>query len=364
MTGGARRHITQFDGLRGVAVLLVLAEHFTFNDWVRSWSPGSAGVRIFFVLSGFLITGILLGERDRDAPAAVARRFFYNRALRLLPAFGVAVAVAALLGIAGMRKDWVWHLSYLSNVQVMLERNWTGAGHFWTLAVEQQFYLLWFPLVVLAPKRWLWPLVLACLVAAPLFRGLIVAGGTPFLNVLLPAQTDALALGAVIALCLHGPVRGGLWRRFGHGAVLWPLVVVAVATSAPWPGLAKPLWLSWVVQPAVVALAAGSAVAAVAGDPARLGWLKSRWLVGLGQISYGLYVFHYFVPQALNRYVPFVAGLTEGWEKLLRLVLWLLVSLALAAASWRWLEQPALRRKDRLAKGPEKDDPMPAKAVI
>lgn len=365
-----RSHITEFDGLRGAAVLLVLAEHFTFNEWVRGWAPGAIGVRTFFVLSGFLITGILLSDRERFDAATVARRFFRNRALRLLPPFAVAVALAALLGVADMRADWLWHASYLSNVEVVLERRWTGAGHFWTLAVEQQFYLLWFPVVVLLPRRWL-PLVMVALVlAAPAFRGLIVAGKTEFLNVLLPAQWDALVLGALLALVQRaGPGRAAT-GVVGHPAVMWLALAAVVLASAPLP-VAKPLWLVWVVQPALISFAALSLIAAASLGGNRLWLLRLAWLVALGRISYGVYVFHYFVPQVLNRYVPFVAGLTEGPEKLLRLAIWVSVSILVAAASWQWLEKPALRRKagvvwrqGAVPATPQTNDPMPAKAVI
>lgn len=340
-----RGHVVPFDGLRGLAVLLVLAEHFTFSEAVRGWSPGSIGVRTFFVLSGYLITGILLSDRDRFDPMTVARRFFRNRALRLLPPFLVAVAFAFVLGIADMRSDWMWHISYLSNVQVMLERRWTGAGHFWTLAVEQQFYVLWFPLVVLLPRRWLVPLVLCLLLTAPVVRMLIVAGYSDFLNVLLPAQVDALALGALLAV-MSRRLRGRAAIAFlGRPVVMWCLTGLVLMTSAPYPGWEKPAFLSWVVQPGLVALAAASVISAAMTGKARVGLLRLPVLTGLGRISYGVYVFHYFVPQALSHHVPYVAGLDDGPEKVLRLLIWIVVTALLAAASWRWLEKPALRLK-------------------
>ncbi len=359
-----RAHIVQFDGLRGCAVILVLVEHFTFNEWIRGWSPGSVGVRGFFVLSGLLITGILLDDRDRYSAGAVARRFFRNRALRLLPPFGVAVVLAALAGVAGMRSDWLWHAAYLSNVQIYLAGQWTGAGHFWTLAVEQQFYVLWFPVVVLLPRRWLLPVVVALLVGAPLFRMAIVAGWSEFLNVLIPAQADALATGALIALLLRLARGREVLALLGRQGVMIVLGLAVVMLSAPLP-FVKPALLVWVVQPTIVAAAVASLICAVLTGQGRLGWLASPALTGLGRISYGLYIFHYFVPQVLNLYVPAVAGLDAGPEKLLRVVVWAGLSVLLAVASWHLIEKPALRLKashaghsgrvpDRIAKHDEK----------
>lgn len=339
----SRSHLPHLDGLRGVAVLLVLVEHFTYNDWLRGWSPGSMGVRTFFVLSGFLITGLLLADRDRLDAGTVARRFFRNRALRLLPAFFLAVALAAVLGIADMRQDWPWHLAYLSNVEIWLERRWSGAGHFWTLAVEQQFYLLWFPVVVLLPRRWLLPVVALCLVTGPAIRIGIAAGGTEFLNVLFPAQADALALGALLAVAMRSVAGRAVIDRLARPWLLWGAVLLLVALSAPvWE---RPAVLSWVVQPSVIACVAALTLCTVIARPARLGWLLAPWLVHLGRMSYGLYLFHYLVPQALNLHVPFVAGLTEGPEKLLRVAIWLVLSIVAAELSWRFVEQPALRLK-------------------
>lgn len=340
-----RGYIAEFDGLRGLAVLLVLVEHFTYNEWVRSWSPGSAGVRTFFVLSGFLITGILLADRDRFDVLTAARRFFRNRALRLLPPFLLAVVLAAALGIAGMRSDWLWHVTYLSNLQIALDHRWSGAGHFWTLAVEQQFYLLWFPVVMLLPRRWLLPVVICLLFIAPAFRMLIVAGRSTFIDVLFPAQVDALALGALLALLQQMRQGGVVMTVMGKPLVMWGLIGLAVLASAPIPGVERTAFLSWVVRQSVLAAAAASVIMAVLSQQKRLGWLRIPALAGLGRISYGVYIFHYFVPPALNAYVPFVAALDEGPEKLLRLAIWVGVSILLAAASWRYVEKPAMRYK-------------------
>src|ERR1700761_829228 len=148
----------RLDGLRALAVGGVFLDHFVHAPAIHALRTGDARVRLFFVLSGFLITSILLEERDR-APrlADSAVRFYGRRLLRLSPALWLAIAAAAALGLANMRHDWWKHGLYLTNFMVAKHHNWLGPAHFWTLSVEEQFYLVWFFVVMVAPRRWLVP---------------------------------------------------------------------------------------------------------------------------------------------------------------------------------------------------------------
>ena len=346
----------RLDGLRAVAVLGVFAEHFTYSELIRGWSPGMIGVRTFFVLSGFLITSILLQQRGTAPAGELAGRFFLRRFLRLAPPFYLAIVLAAALGISGMRADWWVHGLYLSNIQIAMQQQWSGAGHFWTLAVEEQFYLLWFPAVILAPRRWLLPICLACLVGAPLFRSLILLDASPFIDVLLPAQLDSLSIGALLAVIVRSPRLAQLDAFFLSRRTFTILAVAVVALSAPWLHEVLPgsTMLRWVLLPMLISLCAACIVRqCVAAEGAALGWLKHPALVHVGKISYGLYVFHYFVPPALYEHVPAILHLTEGPLKLVRSLLWVLISLALAELSWRLVEKPLMRRRrGRAEEGP------------
>lgn len=348
VAGRSIPYYARLDGLRALAVLGVFAEHFTYSELIRGWGPGMIGVRTFFVLSGFLITSILLGQRGSASGGTLARRFFMRRFLRLSPPFYVAIALAALLGISGMRADWWVHGLYLSNFQIAFQEQWSGAGHFWTLAVEEQFYLLWFPAVVLAPRRWLLPIVLACLVLAPGFRLLIVFGASTFIDVLLPSQLDSLGAGALIAVISRTPALGWADRAFLHRRALVLLMVSVVILSAPWhhAGLHKPMIVNWVLLPTLVSLTAAALIRqCVAAEGNSLRWLTHPALVHVGKISYGLYVYHYFVPPALYEHVPAILQLTEGYLKLVRSLIWILISFVLAELSWRLIESPVMRRR-------------------
>ncbi|MBS1302742.1 acyltransferase [Loktanella sp. SALINAS62] len=343
---GSLNYFPALDGLRALAVLAVFAEHFTYNEFVRGWGPGTIGVRTFFVLSGFLITSILLKEIGTAPVSKLATRFYGRRLLRLAPAFYVAIALAALLGIAEMRSAWWIHGLYLSNFQILLQERWTGAGHFWTLAVEEQFYLLWFPLVVLAPRRWLLPLVLTCLALAPAFRSLIPMGASPFINVMLPGQVDSLAAGALVALARFRSDLRWLDQIFLSRAWLIVLWTMTLAVSAPL--YHKPAFLSWVLLPSLMSLAAACLVrTCVEGQATALRLLCRPAMIWMGKRSYGLYIFHYLVPPFLFSYIPAIELLGDGPLKFVRLVIWVVLTLVLAELSWRYVERPFLRLKDR-----------------
>src|SRR5260221_9898147 len=172
----------QLDGIRGIAVGLVVLHHWT--DVGRSMDLGNIGVQLFFVLSGFLITGILL---DMRAALEVGRRsfrdvltsFWQSRAARIWPVCFVTLAAVFVAGDRfEKRDDMAWHAMFASNF-LFIERGEFGSSlaHFWTLAVEQQFYLVWPFAILLVRRKWLESITLALVVLAPLTRAGIYPPG-------------------------------------------------------------------------------------------------------------------------------------------------------------------------------------------
>ncbi|WP_108660159.1 acyltransferase family protein [Acuticoccus kandeliae] len=351
--GRSLGYIPALDGLRALAVLAVFAEHFTYNDLIRGFNPGMVGVRTFFVLSGFLITTILLNERGTAPVATLAARFWYRRVLRLMPVFLIAIALTWALNLGEMRQSIYWHLSYLSNVQVFVEHRWTGAGHFWTLAIEEQFYLLWFPLVMLLPVRWILPAIVAAILGSLAYRGVVTVGIDNFANVLLPGQLDSLAIGALLAIVVRTP-RLAFLDRMVNGPALVAAGALAVVLLSPtvhemanlnWP------YIGWVGLPFLVGLGAAALVRMACTPGALARHLSHPALIHMGQISYGLYVWHYFVPQFTYTYIPNFHVLDEGALALVRTVIWVGLTFLLAELTW-WLVERPLRAFRNLPRGP------------
>ena len=357
-------HYAGLDGLRGIAVLAVLLYHAGVP-----WAPGGfLGVEVFFVLSGFLITSLLVAEWERSSKIALGA-FWARRARRLLPALFCLVAVIgiyyALAGAAhavpGLKGDGISALTYFSNWhQIVAGANYFAATgpispleHTWSLAIEEQFYLVW-PLVVLG-VLWLAsrlgsgdrrrPLVLllglsvAGAIASALDMALIFEGGRNLTRVYYGTDTRAsgLLIGASVAIALAlvrerpRPATRGLGPAalIALGVTVVGMAVVNGATAWMYPyGL--------LVLDALVATLIVAAVTSPGCVAART--LATRPLRGLGQISYGVYLWHF----------PLFLWLSEdttGESGASLLILRLAVTLAVSIASYVLIEQPIRQRR-------------------
>ena len=338
----------ELDGLRTVAVAAVAWSH-----WLPQWQfgvPFGAGVHLFFVLSGFLITRILLAQRAAPSRVAAVGRFFARRALRLFPAFYVVLACAWLADVPLARETWAWHAAYLSNVFIAGGASWQGHfSHFWSLAVEEQFYLVWPWIVLWAPGRALTAVLVLTALAGPVAHLLAASRGLaePFWALVPAGSADSLAVGALVALGAwsDAAVNDGRWTRAAlAGAAAGALVGLADARGgapwwlAAWRQLAQALVFAWVVW---------RGVRGVDGATGRV--LRFPAMIAIGRISYGVYLVHAFAPLVLH------AGLgamgvhgVDAWPAALRALAAWGTSLALAGLLWVGVEAPAHRWKARL----------------
>ena len=367
------------DGLRAVAVMLVFASHYFNLPPALSW--GFVGVDIFFVLSGFLITGILYDSQHRPDRYRV---FYVRRTLRIFPLY-YAVLLAPVLLYPVFRwqlhpAQWMWPM-YLGNYarffwsadvvnntsvfEDIRSRAFPGFAyqipHLWSLCIEEQFYLLW-PLLVFTVGRRerLRNFCAAMVVAVLLLRMLVLhafSAHTLSLGLLyrtLPLRADALLLGGAVALCLRGREGKRLIDLAAAGfyallAVFAVLEVVSRARLGHWidPEYMK-LYSAWGYT--LLALAAATVI--LLAVDART-WLYRLclhpWLRWLGVRSYGFYVYHLLLGQA---WILLSTALCLGHKGVAARVLPVVAFAGSAAVSWasfRYLESPVLRLKARFA---------------
>jgi peptidoglycan/LPS O-acetylase OafA/YrhL len=367
-------HLPVLDGIRGLAVLMVLLFHFIGGEQptniferivIGVTSYGNYGVELFFVLSGFLITGILYDTRDTKH---YFRNFFMRRVLRIFPLYyGVlflVFLVAPLIpAFRGPTLDYlldrqVWAWLYAVNVYIALQGEWAFSyiQHFWSLAVEEHFYLFW-PFVVFAlavsPRR----LIAVCLVlasAALLGRLLGAALGVSWWStyVLTPLRLDGLALGAAMAVYIRQP--GGkdhLFRMLPTVAICAGVLLVATfawTRLVTRDGLQIAMTLRagtiQVLLACLLVYALSTSARSMAGR-----FFRSQTMTLLGTYSYGLYVYHHFLSHYMTTH-GFVAAATERIGShtagvALQALIGIVLSAAVAYVSYEYYERPLLRLK-------------------
>jgi peptidoglycan/LPS O-acetylase OafA/YrhL len=328
---GARTSLVyrpELDGIRGLAILLVIAQHISLPNTVLA---GVVGVNLFFVLSGYLITGILLAEVRATGKVDI-RRFYERRVRRLVPAL-VAVVLATGVVMAAQGKLWEYlgpagvSLFYVSDIAKAAGYDLGYVGHTWSLAMEEQFYLLWPALLLFLPRRFLVPAVLAGIAGAIALQVIVVGWQDNVLAHFRPdVRADAILWGCLIALV---PVRVPRWA-----AIAGLVGVFAVTFSGLWP-----------YSIALSSIASAVVVAGAAQIAAPLSW---RPLVRVGEISYGLYLW-----QALP------AGLLLSQTQagnVFAMAAVVVIAFTLAFLSERWIERP-FRRSRSAVSGPIAAEP-------
>lgn len=382
----ANERIPALDGLRGIAIGLVMLFHFAqtvgaVNVLDRIVLAGAhtgwIGVDLFFVLSGFLITGILYDTRGANN---YFTSFYARRFLRIFPLYYAALTlffvVLPLLGqnpLGATASRWPWFWFYGSNFLTI----WVGypsryLQHFWSLAIEEQFYLVWPVLVILFTRRQLIALTAVVAIAAAALRGALYASGfAPITNYFSTVtRADTLAMGAMIALLVRDPVGARWLKRIAGWALLVgvPAVVVLLAHTS------KPAWSLWrlpgqILGYSMIGIVCAAIIAwSITGSPALAlnRFLRSRPLTFLGQYSYGIYVIHVPIDTAARAMNLHVAALAQYTGSITAgLVLYAIgagaTTIVLALVSWNLLEKRFLALKRYYT--PQIDAPPPIVVV-
>jgi peptidoglycan/LPS O-acetylase OafA/YrhL len=359
MSRAAIPHQPALDGVRGVAVAVVLL----FHAGVTGFDGGYLGVSIFFTLSGYLITSLLLAEHDTEGRIGLGA-FYARRARRLLPASLLCVAVIVIadaltdwfVAVDTIRRDalgavlqianWVF-LAGDGSYQDLVARSAGQASpfeHYWSLAVEEQFYWLW-PVVFLvltqvAGGRWrthgIAALTAVAVVAAPVIA---VVWGPDAVYWATPARLSEILLGVLVAALLHRrPIRLDVatTRRWAWAA---PTAAVALGVAiVTFPTSGGPAYSGWL--PAIGVASALLVVGLQVPGPVRSA-LSVGPLTWLGRISYGVYLFHWPVFVVLDQRRTGLDG--GGVDTIALLAVRLVVTLAIAQASFTLFEQPIRR---------------------
>ena len=344
-------HSPALDGLRGLAVLLVVAYHFVGHHvLVGGW----VGVDVFFVLSGFLITALLLDERRVHGRVDV-RRFYARRAARLLPALVLVLGIWSVLLLLFHGQGWLSATpsgdgrgrsldvaSSFGDIGIALGygANWiyaTGGGeaplaHLWSLAVEEQFYLLW-PATLLAlltlSGRVKYTVAAALVILSATLPWLYWNGGEGQNRIYFGTDTRAVGLlaGALAALLWHRRRSAGRPAVLARSRAIIGLAAVALVACYVGNEPAK-----FVLMPALMALAVSQVVPHLAEGGGRLGRLLGpRWLLWAGRRSYALYLWHYLWATWTHP-LPMQVGVPLG----------IAGAVASTELSWRLVEQPIL----------------------
>ncbi|MFP4894853.1 acyltransferase family protein [Paraburkholderia sp. EG304] len=357
-----KTRIAGFDGLRAIAVLMVFLHHRLFDG---IGEIGHLGVWIFFALSGFLIIGILSSQRAHIESGdsrfgAELGRFLFRRTLRIFPIYYLMLVVTCGMMAFGLTNRELasgmpFHFAYLSNFWIgSVLRYWPGRySHLWSLAIEEQFYLVVAPLLLLLATR---RHRAACCA--------MVAVGLAALFAMRAAHWEEITiythpLSNVWLLALGG-IGGGIIANdggrvrawLGHGLTLFMLSLVVIglcATEPRWNLLDDP-WLYTAISATYgVGIAALVTSIACCRNATVMGLLQTRWLAALGRISYGFYLYHNLIPDLTRsrRAEALFGGAVPAWAHALGIVASFAISLGIAVLSWRLIEAPILQVKAR-----------------
>jgi peptidoglycan/LPS O-acetylase OafA/YrhL len=343
-----RHYVPALDGLRTFAVALVILVHVSSRVAPGGW----VGVDVFFVLSGYLITSVLLREQAAKGDISFSD-FYIRRVLRLMPALVLLVVgdgvLAALFGGPSPNKllDAAAALTYLMDFVRAFSHvsDFSTLGHTWSLAVEEHFYIVW-PLVLVLVLRLRrsaqLPVIIAMAAAIVLWRAYLVHSGASYERTDYPAdaRSDQMLIGCALAFWLSSGPRASVIAMLRR---LWPLGLAIILTVTVYDVTYQPWFRSF----GLVAIGLASATLILELGQNQQGLLARaasfKPMVALGRISYGIYLWHYV----------FIMQIRYHDNSKLLVLAGVVASVVVAALSFRYVEQPFLKLKQRFEPRPD-----------
>ena len=355
-----QKHITAIDGLRAIAVMSV----FLFHLRVPGFEWGSSGVQLFFVISGFLITGILIDTIDHPH---YFRHFYIRRSLRIFPIYYLTLILLLIWGIIRgydvVPQYLTYFFTYTQNyIQAYYKYQlgyWIMLPHTWSLAIEEQFYVIW-PLLlfILRPKRL--PALCLFLIATAIIWRVVTSEYSDFAiktwiyDFALPSHIDTLAVGGLITWGVRRFKRQtmlmtGVIGIVSGGAFCFLLPKLLTPTSAYYLFWARNM--SYYLGGTALALFYGGCLLfAIYNVTPISSVLNMRWLRYIGKISYGIYLYHMIIHVMTSNILrPIVNLFPTDWQTTSSNILQIIITFIVATLSWVIIEQPINRLKDRFA---------------
>ena len=378
------------DGVRGLAILLILVFHFAVlsgtqgtgldEAFARVTSAGWVGVDLFFVLSGFLITGILYDSKA--SVTAYFRNFYARRTLRVFPAYYLLLVLLVVVlplvvpaerELAGAVRDNIgWYATYTTNLDFSSEAldrpDFVLTAHLWSLAVEEQFYLIWPAFVLLFSRRRLMAICGLLILGSLALRTTLDLQGVhrEVAHDLMPAHMDAFGAGGLIALAFRQPadlraLRRWAWPAVGAGGAVVVALFASLHRFSP-----DQIWVQTIGYTALAVLFGAIILLAITSSPGsgtHYVWTR-RVMTQLGKYSYAMYLLHWPVGSLLAKHADITGSVSEvagsTWPgALLYMAAAMGLTLGLAIVSWYLWEQPFLRLKNRF---PYRPLPAPQRA--
>jgi len=346
------KYMRQLDGVRAIAILLVFTGHWFSWAWVPTSPIGGMGVNCFFVLSGFLITSILLQGRKASPKAAALKNFYIRRFLRIFPLYYGVLFFFVIIGYLPVVKTFLWDLSYCTNIYIFLHGSWPfSVSHLWSLSMEEQFYLVWPYLIFFVPSRFLAPSIIFAIILSPISRIILYSMhfSIPSITTFPLCSLDFLGFGGLLA-----------YYRSYYPQVTWPLkklrfysIIAIILFFLTWMLRVKgyhnlfsdiSFYSLEMIFLGYFIFRASEGFTGIAGKVLGFGPI-----VYIGKISYGLYVFHLIIGpiikfKLLSLY-PHLHLNELQWG-----AVYLTSNLAVASTSYFFYEKWFLNMKERFIK--------------
>ena len=350
------KYISQLDGVRAIAVISVIISHWAPKGWmITKFTKLFNGVDVFFVLSGFLITMILLHNREKTAltehrNGTVMKSFFMRRALRIFPIYYLALAIIYFIGDdsnTDIRSNYLYFFTYTSNFYFFQMQSWNGMlSHLWSLSVEEQFYLVWPWLMLYCKKKHVLPVILVSIFTGLLFQ--LIFKNVYLAGILTFTCLDAFGVGALLAyIQVNNP-------SFFHERYKWILAIGVVSLALMI--LHFNYRLDYLSARNLTAVFMFWLIVEILLKGEKKSFLpnyvfNNPLLVFMGKISYGLYLYHMMIPHftrdflfQMNSHLP--AGLSYHNNHLVHLENFILL-IGISYLSYLYIEMPFLGLKKR-----------------